>query len=306
MSSFGTQEDYEDGFYIQNTMFPLQTTELRINQSPMISTFIYQIDNERLFDRDEHRHKTEIDPYYLSDSDQVVLGPNLAYPFKIKRLVGQSGMSYGALGSHAITALSKGLGQAGTWMNTGEGGLSKYHLAGNVDIIFQIGPGLFGVRDKDGHFDLSAFRNLAQQDAIKAFEIKLAQGAKTRGGHMQGNKVTEEIAEIRKVEPWKTINSPNRFTNIDNPQALLNWVTELQQYGQKPVGFKIVISSVAEIESLVTTMIETNQYPDFITVDGGEGGTGATFQELEDRVGLPLFTALPHFICKVRTTRHSR
>ncbi|MEB6243085.1 FMN-binding glutamate synthase family protein [Staphylococcus gallinarum] len=299
MSSFGTQEDYEDGFYIQNTMFPLQTTELRIDQSPMISTFIYQIDNERLFDRDEHRHKTEIDPYYLSDSDQVVLGPNLAYPFKIKRLVGQSGMSYGALGSHAITALSKGLGQAGTWMNTGEGGLSKYHLAGNVDIIFQIGPGLFGVRDKDGHFDLSAFRNLAQQDAIKAFEIKLAQGAKTRGGHMQGNKVTEEIAEIRKVEPWKTINSPNRFTDIDNPHTLLNWVTELQQYGQKPVGFKIVISSVAEIESLVTTMIETNQYPDFITVDGGEGGTGATFQELEDRVGLPLFTALPILSAKL-------
>ncbi|MCI8279703.1 MAG: FMN-binding glutamate synthase family protein, partial [Staphylococcus xylosus] len=138
MTSFGTQRDYEDGFYIQNTMFPLQSSELHIDQSPMISSFIYQIDNERLFDRDEHRIKTEIDPYYLSDDNQIILGPDLEQPFKLKRLVGQSGMSYGALGSHAITALSKGLGQAGTWMNTGEGGLSKHHLSGDVDIIFQI------------------------------------------------------------------------------------------------------------------------------------------------------------------------
>ncbi|MCE7784944.1 FMN-binding glutamate synthase family protein [Staphylococcus xylosus] len=293
MTSFGTQRDYEDGFYIQNTMFPLQSSELHIDQSPMISSFIYQIDNERLFDRDEHRIKTEIDPYYLSDDNQIILGPELEQPFKLKRLVGQSGMSYGALGSHAITALSKGLGQAGTWMNTGEGGLSKHHLSGDVDIIFQIGPGLFGVRDKQGNFDTDAFRHLSQHPRVKAFEIKLAQGAKTRGGHMQGNKVTEEIAEIRKVEPWKTINSPNRFDQIDNPVALLSWVHQLQQLGQKPVGFKIVISKVSEIEDLVRTMVDTQQYPNFITIDGGEGGTGATFQELEDGVGLPLFTALP-------------
>ncbi|MEN3822250.1 MAG: FMN-binding glutamate synthase family protein, partial [Staphylococcus xylosus] len=195
--------------------------------------------------------------------------------------------------SHAITALSKGLGQAGTWMNTGEGGLSKHHLSGDVDIIFQIGPGLFGVRDKEGNFDTDAFRDLSQHPRVKAFEIKLAQGAKTRGGHMQGNKVTEEIAEIRKVEPWKTINSPNRFDQIDNPVALLSWVHQLQKLGQKPVGFKIVISKVSEIEELVRTMVDTQQYPNFITIDGGEGGTGATFQELEDGVGLPLFTALP-------------
>ncbi|MCI8279535.1 MAG: FMN-binding glutamate synthase family protein, partial [Staphylococcus xylosus] len=195
--------------------------------------------------------------------------------------------------SHAITALSKGLGQAGTWMNTGEGGLSKHHLSGDVDIIFQIGPGLFGVRDKEGNFDTDAFRDLSQHPRVKAFEIKLAQGAKTRGGHMQGNKVTEEIAEIRKVEPWKTINSPNRFDQIDNPVALLSWVHQLQELGQKPVGFKIVISKVSEIEELVRTMVDTQQYPNFITIDGGEGGTGATFQELEDGVGLPLFTALP-------------
>ena len=293
MTSFGTQHDYEDSFYIQNTMFPLQTAELHIDQSPMISSFIYKIDNERLFNRDEHRTKVEIDPYYLSDEDQIILGAQLKHPFKIKRLVGQSGMSYGALGNRAITALSKGLGQAGTWMNTGEGGLSEHHLSGNVDIIFQIGPGLFGVRDKAGKFDQQAFIDLSHNQHIKAFEIKLAQGAKTRGGHMQGNKVTEEIASIRKVEPWVTINSPNRFEHIDSPDALLNWVHELQQTGQKPVGFKMVISKVSEVENLVRTMVENQQYPNFITIDGGEGGTGATFQELDDGVGLPLFTALP-------------
>ncbi|MDG0844231.1 FMN-binding glutamate synthase family protein [Staphylococcus equorum] len=293
MTSFGTQEDYEDGFYLQNTMFPLQTSELHIDQSPMISSFIYKIDNERLFNRDEHEVQAELNPYYISEENRITLGAELKHPFKPKRLVGQSGMSYGALGSNAITALSKGLAQAGTWMNTGEGGLSKHHLSGGVDLIFQIGPGLFGVRDKAGVFDINTFLELAHKDKIRAFEIKLAQGAKTRGGHMQGNKVTEEIATIRNVEPWKTINSPNRFDNIDSPEALLNWVTHLKQQGQKPVGFKIVVSKVSEVEKLVQTMVETNQYPSFITVDGGEGGTGATFQELQDGVGLPLFTALP-------------
>ncbi len=108
MTSFGTQRDYEDGFYIQTLCFHYNHQNY-IDQSPMISSFIYQIDNERLFDRDEHRIKTEIDPYYLSDDNQIILGPDLEQPFKLKRLVGQSGMSYGALGSHAITALSKGL-----------------------------------------------------------------------------------------------------------------------------------------------------------------------------------------------------
>ena len=131
------------------------------------------------------------------------------------------------------------------------------------------------------------------QSAIKAFELKLAQGAKTRGGHMEGNKVTEEIAQIRNVKPFQTINSPNRFNFISNAAELITFVDELKQLGQKPVGFKIVVSHVDEIETLVKEMIRLDKYPSFITVDGGEGGTGATFQELQDGVGLPLFTALP-------------
>ena len=137
-------------------------------------------------------------------------------------------MSYGSLGGRAITALSQGLARAGSWMNTGEGGLSEYHLKGGCDIIYQIGPGLFGVRDKDGGFSEEAFLNVANHKEVKAFEIKLAQGAKTRGGHMEGNKVTEEIAKIRHIEPYKTINSPNRFDFINNPKELLEFVAKLQ------------------------------------------------------------------------------
>lgn len=293
MTSYGTQREYKDGFYIHNTMFPLQASELHVDNSDLISTFLYQIENERLFSRDEHRKRSQIDPFFLSDEHAVVLGPELKHPYKVKRLVGQSGMSYGALGRNAITALSKGLSKAGTWMNTGEGGLSDYHLKGDGDIIFQIGPGLFGVRDKEGHFNKDMFLQLADHENIRAFELKLAQGAKTRGGHMEGNKVTEEIAKIRNVKPHETINSPNRFDFIKNPEDLLKFVDQIKNLGQKPVGFKIVVSKVDEIEKLVKTMVQLDTYPSFITVDGGEGGTGATFQELEDGVGLPLLTALP-------------
>lgn len=293
MTSYGIQREYKDGFYIQNTMFPLQASELHVDNSDLISTFLYQIENERLFSRDEHRKRSQIDPFFLSDEHAVVLGPELKHPYKVKRLVGQSGMSYGALGRNAITALSKGLSKAGTWMNTGEGGLSDYHLKGDGDIIFQIGPGLFGVRDKEGHFNKDMFLQLADRENIRAFELKLAQGAKTRGGHMEGNKVTEEIAKIRNVKPHETINSPNRFDFIKNPEDLLKFVDQIKNLGQKPVGFKIVVSKVDEIEKLVKTMVQLDTYPSFITVDGGEGGTGATFQELEDGVGLPLLTALP-------------
>ena len=174
-------------------MFPLQATELHIDHTEFISTFLYHIENERLFSREEYRKSAQVDPFFLTDEHAVVLGSNLKHPFKIKRLVGQSGMSYGALGKNAITALSMGLAKAGTWMNTGEGGLSEYHLKGNGDIIYQIGPGLFGVRDHDGNFNRDMFINLAEHNNVRAFEIKLAQGAKTRGGHMEGTKSQKRL-----------------------------------------------------------------------------------------------------------------
>ncbi|GAI90097.1 unnamed protein product, partial [marine sediment metagenome] len=178
-------------------------------------------------------------------------------------------------------------------MNTGEGGLSKYHLSGNPDIMMQIGPGLFGVRTPGGEFSWEEFKKKSEIEQVKAFEIKLAQGAKIRGGHIEGQKVTEEIAQIRLVEPGQTINSPNRFYEFKNFNELFEFVERMRDVGGKPIGIKIVVGDLDALEEMTKTMRDTGKGPDFITVDGGEGGTGATYQELADAVGLPIMSALP-------------
>lgn len=294
--SFGSQRDFnEAGYYIRNTLFPKQRDEMKVDNSQKIKTQLYKQDRDSLFARKEHSEESLVDPFYLNDEDAVILGGQTCrQPFKIKGLVGQSAMSYGALGEKAITALSKGLGRAGgTWMNTGEGGLSPYHLAGKPDIIMQIGPDLFGVRKSNGDFSWEEFKKKSEVEEVKAFELKLAQGAKTRGGHVDASKVTEEIAKIRLVEPWKTIDSPNRFYEFDDSPSMFDFIEELRSVGGKPVGIKIVIGDVEALETMVSYMKESGKGPDFITIDGGEGGTGATFQELADTVGLPIHTGLP-------------
>jgi glutamate synthase domain-containing protein 2 len=188
---FGSERDFnEDGYYIRNSMFPKLREELRIDNTQKINTKVYEIKEEGLMSRKEQREDRQIDPYYLRDEDAVIIGEHTcSQPFKLKGLVGQSAMSYGGLGEHAITALSKGLGIAGgTWMNTGEGGLSPYHLEGNPDIMMQIGPGLFGVRTPGGEFSWEEFKKKSEIQQVKAFELKLAQGAKIRGGHIEGKK----------------------------------------------------------------------------------------------------------------------
>ena len=178
-------------------------------------------------------------PIYWHDDHAVVIGPNTKHPFILKGLIGMSAMSFGSLGDHAITALSEGLGLAtGTWMNTGEGGLSPYHLKGGVDIIMQIGPAMFGVRDKNGEMDWDELKRKSEIPQIKAFEIKLAQGAKTRGGHIDGEKVTPEIAEIRGVEPYKSIDSPNRFHQFGDVPSLCDFIEKIRDHTGKPVGLK--------------------------------------------------------------------
>lgn len=169
---------------------------------------------------------------------------------------------------------------------------SNHHLKGDVDLIMQIGPGLFGVRTEAGEFSWEELKKKAEIDQVKAFELKLAQGAKLRGGHVEGDKVTPEIAKIRNVEPYKTINSPNRFYEFDDVQTLLDFLTDIREATGLPVGMKIVVGQEKYVEELAKLMRETGKHPDFITVDGGEGGTGATYQELADSVGLPLKSAL--------------
>ncbi|CDQ20882.1 glutamate synthase (ferredoxin) [Halobacillus karajensis] len=293
---FGSQRDFEkEGYYIRNSMFPKLTEELKMDRDTKVTTDRYLLLKEPLFgDKIEKLEQDESPVYLLDENDAKVIGERARNPFVVRGQIGMSAMSYGSLGDHAITAISKGLGIAkGTWMNTGEGGLSDYHLKGGVDIIMQIGPGLFGVRDKEGNFSWEALKEKSEIPEVKAFEIKLAQGAKTRGGHIDAEKVTEEIARIRKVEPFKSIDSPNRFKEFSDFPSLFEFMDKIREHSGLPVGMKVVIGSKQEAEELAKSIRDTGRNPDFITVDGGEGGTGASYQELADSVGLPIRSALP-------------
>lgn len=291
---FGSKRDFDkEGYYIRNAMFPKQKTELAVDNSQLVKTRKYVIDKESIVTRKEHLVDAETEPWLLKEEDAIIIGPNRKHPFVVRGQIGMSGMSYGALGENAISALSEGLGIAtGTWMNTGEGGVSPYHLKGNADVIMQIGPGLFGVRDTAGNFSWEKLKEKSEIEQIKAFELKLGQGAKIRGGHIEGVKVTEHIAEIRGVEPYKTVDSPNRFNEFNDLASMFAFIEKMQQVAEKPVGIKIVVGSYDSVAELAQYMKETGKGPDFITVDGGEGGTGATYQELADSVGLPIKSAL--------------
>lgn len=294
--SFGTRKDFEKpGYYIRNAMFPKLLEELKIDRQVQVTTNRYLLVKEPLFTRrKEYLEADESSAYLLDDDEKIVIGPQTKHPFVVKGQIGMSAMSYGSLGKRAVTTLSKGLALAkGTWMNTGEGGISSYHLSGGVDLIMQIGPGLFGVRDINGNFNWEALKRQSERPQVKAFEIKLAQGAKIRGGHVDAEKVTEEIAEIRMVEPFKSIDSPNRFHQFDDMPSMLEFIDKIREHTGKPVGIKIVIGCMGEAEELAQCIKKIGISPDFITVDGGEGGTGASYQELADSVGLPIKSALP-------------
>jgi glutamate synthase domain-containing protein 2 len=205
-----------------------------------------------------------------------------------------SAMSFGALSKNAIMALNKGAKQGGFAHNTGEGGLSPYHLKYGGDIVWQIGTGYFGCRNAEGNFDKDLFKEKAQQDVVKMIEIKLSQGAKPgHGGILPAIKLTEEIAAIRHVAMGQDVISPAAHTAFSSPQGLLDFVKELRQLsGGKPVGFKLCIGRPKEFLGICKAMLESGIMPDFITVDGGEGGTGAAPTEMTNSVGTPLRDAL--------------
>ena len=229
-----------------------------------------------------------------SPSPSMVIGPDCDHPFEAKRIVNISGMSFGALSSVAVKALSKGAAASGVWMNTGEGGLSPYHLEGDCNRIFQIGTAKYGVRNQDGHLNDDRLREVAEH--VKAFEIKLAQGAKPgKGGILPAVKVTEEIARIRGIPPHQASRSPNRHIEIKSPDDLLDMVARVRDVTGKPVGFKTVISESTYPKMLCDAILRrgAEHAPDFMTIDGGDGGSGAAPQVLADHVGLPIGEALP-------------
>ncbi|TCL65682.1 glutamate synthase domain-containing protein 2 [Mariniflexile fucanivorans] len=201
-----------------------------------------------------------------------------------------SAMSFGSLSKNAILALSKGAKLGGFAHNTGEGGLSPYHLEGGGDLIWQIGAGYFGCRTKDGNFCQDTFQKNAIKDNVKMIEIKLSQGAKPgHGGILPAAKNTEEIAKIRHVEPHTDILSPPYHTAFNNAEGLLYFVKQLRELsGGKPIGFKLCVGSEDEFIEVCEAMKKTQILPDFITVDGGEGGTGAAPIEFTNSIGLPI------------------
>lgn len=290
---FGSKRDFDKpGLYIRNSMFPKQKEEMKVVSDKKVHTRRY-IGTEGLFSRTEHLEDVDVSTWTLPDEDAIVIGPNCKTPWRVKGPVGMSAMSYGALGENAISSISLGLGMAtGSWVHTGEGGLAPYHTMGKGDVIMQLGSGMFGVRNEDGTFSKEKFKEKSENQYVRCFEIKLAQGAKIRGGHVEGSKVNEQIAQIRGVKPWKTVDSPNRHNQFNDLESLFDFIDMLREEGGKPIGIKIVMGGADSADELAKYMKDTRRGPDFITIDGGEGGSGATYQEMADSMGLPIKSGL--------------
>lgn len=371
---FGSRRDFQEGgFFLNNALFPKNMDELAVDQTDVVTTtYKYQILREGLISRKERRIRSTSQPWALTERDAIVIGEynRVRMPYKTRGFVGISGMSFGALSDHAVMALAQGAAIAGhTWMNTGEGGVSPYHLskvyelrdeqaaepgdrreaavyefvrkrrlvsnfeilkefadiphddlrvfdmdenayiqaaerlveAGlltrkSTDLIFQIGSGKYGARsDARGTFDPEAFMRTAGRPEVRMIEVKLAQGAKVRGGKLPKSKLTPMIRMIRGIPmdyDGGDIESPNRFEDFSDIPSLFAFLDRLRELSGKPVGIKLVVGSEHAIEELAAFMRESGTGPDFLTIDGGEGGTGAANMEMADSLGLPIYSAL--------------
>ncbi len=235
----------------------------------------------------------------LATAKPLTIGPDCPQPFAARSFFNVSGMSFGAISRPAILALSNGARLAGAWMNTGEGGLSPYHLEGGADIVFQIGTAKYGVRDAGGHLDDAKLQAIAAHTQVRMFEIKLSQGAKPgKGGILPGAKVTPEIAAIRGIPLGQDSLSPNRHPDIETTADLLDMVARVRAVTGKPTGFKLVLGDPVWLDELVGAIARRGAAaaPDFITLDSADGGTGAAPMSLLDYVGLPIQESLPRLL----------
>ena len=224
-------------------------------------------------------------------------------PYNAKSIFNISGMSFGAISKPAVLALSNGARIAGCWYNTGEGGLSPYHLEGGGDIIFQIGTAKYGVRDLQGNLSDEKLTELAAHQQVKMFEIKMSQGAKPgKGGILPGAKVTEQIAEIRGIGVGEDSISPNRHLDIASADDLLDMIHHVREVTGKPVGFKSVVGATDWLDDFFKVINKRGEAsaPDFITLDSGDGGTGAAPMPLLDNVGLTIKETLPLLVDKLK------
>jgi glutamate synthase domain-containing protein 2 len=244
-------------------------------------------------------------PYPVLEADQQatparVIGAGYCRtPFAARSVVNVSGMSYGALSAPAVRALSRGAAMAGCWMDTGEGGLSPHHLEGGCDVIMQIGTARYGVRDERGELSDARLLETAAIEQVRAFEIKLSQGAKPgKGGVLPAAKVTDEIARIRGIPAHVDSISPNRHPDIADVEQLLDRVHHIRELTGKPVGVKTAIGGRQFAVDLCQAVLRRGiaSAPDFLVIDGGEGGSGAAPQALADHVALSIAEALPRVV----------
>lgn len=226
----------------------------------------------------------------------IKVGPYCRDPYSTDSIINVSAMSFGAISKPAVLALSNGARMAGIWMNTGEGGLSPYHLEGGADIVFQLGTAKYGARNEDGSLNEERYASVVANPSVKMTEIKLSQGAKPgKGGILPGEKVTAEIAKVRGIRKGQDSISPNRHPDIDCAADLLDLIAKLREISGKPVGFKAVIGASDWLAELCELILERGieSAPDFITVDSADGGTGAAPMSLIDYMGLPVKESLP-------------
>jgi glutamate synthase domain-containing protein 2 len=220
-------------------------------------------------------------------------GPECTQPYEAA-VFNISAMSFGSLSKNAQLALNQGAATGGFFHNTGEGGVSPYHLQPGGDLCWQIGTGYFGCRSDEGGFSEELFKETAAQPSVKLIEIKLSQGAKPgKGGILPAAKITAEISRIRNVPMGQDVISPSSHNTFDTPIGLLQWVARLRELsGGKPVGFKLCVGKRREFIAICKAMVQSGIKPDFVTVDGGEGGTGAAPVEFSNTVGTPLMEGL--------------
>jgi glutamate synthase domain-containing protein 2 len=245
---------------------------------------VYQVGYEWL------NHSIAARTVHLGDFDpRIVVGDSFCHQPYSSSLLNVSAMSFGSLSKNAILALNGGAKLGGFAHNTGEGGLSPYHLKMGGDLIFQFGTGYFGCRDGAGNFSESKFRMRMENPEVKMVEIKLSQGAKPgHGGILPAGKNTAEIAAIRDVRPGTEVVSPSHHSAFNSPLGLLEFIQNLREWSDgRPVGFKLCIGWRSEFLAICKAMLMTGIFPDFITVDGGEGGTGAAPLEFSNSVGMP-------------------
>lgn len=241
----------------------------------------YEWANHSLHPLDHH----DLDPH----PRVLVGGPDCTQPYNAS-ILNISAMSFGALSKNAVLALNGGAREGGFAHNTGEGSISPYHSDPKGDLIWQIGTGYFGCRHSDGNFNEELFAKKATQENVKMIEIKVSQGAKPgHGGILPAVKNTPEIAKIRALEPHTTVLSPPSHRAFSNPQEMVRFIKKLRDLSNgKPVGFKLCVGNKLEFIDLCIAMQSSGIKPDFITVDGGEGGTGAAPLEFSNSVGMPL------------------